>query len=239
MTILITGGASGLGEAITKKMASLGKGTVYFTFNRSTKKAEELEAMFNNCRAVNCDFENEASVSALCERMEAMNLDLLINNAYSGGFIGSHFHKTPATDFAKSFNSNLLPTIAITQAAISAFRKKKSGKIITVLTAALKGNPPMGTSVYVANKAYLEELVKIWATENIKFGITSNGISPSFMPTGFADQMDERLLEQMKEAHPLKKFLTPEEVADAIAFMAQSSSHINGTNVVLNAGMSI
>ena len=65
----------------------------------------------------------------------------------------------------------LIPTILITQSVLNDFRKKKKGKIITILTSFLLNTPPIGASTYVANKAYLGSLVKSWATENIKFNI--------------------------------------------------------------------
>jgi 3-oxoacyl-[acyl-carrier protein] reductase len=93
--------------------------------------------------------------------------------------------------------------------------------------------------VYVATKAYLRELSKVWATENSKFNISANTVSPSYMPTSFTWKMDERVVGQMKENHPLKKLLSPEEVAETVAFLATTSNHMNGMDIVLNAGMDI
>src|ERR1019366_7084787 len=125
------------------------------------------------------------------------------------------------------------------QEAIKTFRKKKFGKIINIISSALVNKPPIGWSEYVANKSYLLAMSKAWAAECIKFNITSNSISPSFMLTNLTSDTDERVIEQMKEEHPLKRLLTTDEVAEAVVFFTKSSQQINGTNLVINAGTEI
>lgn len=239
MNVLITGGASGLGEAITKKIASNAHTKVYFTFSNSSANAFNIESQFSNAIGIKCDFRNEDEVKELVDKIASLDLDVLINNAYAGYFLKDHFHKTAPNEFLSEFKENILPTIHITQSAISAFRKKKSGKIITILTSALLNTPPIGASIYLANKAYLQQLVKVWATENVKFNITSNSISPSFMSTNITKDIDSRIVEQMRESHPLKSFLTTDEVADTVDYLINCSSHVNGTDIVMNAAYNI
>ena len=236
MNILITGGSSGLGEAITRRAAQQQGATVYFTYNQSEGNARAIEADHSNTSALKCDFKNDAEVRDLVNLIPQLDIDVLINNAYGGSFIASYFHKTPVDNFATGFNENILPTILLTQAAINVFRKKKSGKIITILTAALVNTPPIGSAVYVANKAYLQQLTKIWATENVKFNITSNTVSPSFMRTGFTAAIDERLVEQMESNHAL---LQTDEVADGVCFLIDASPRINGIDLIINSGNNI
>jgi len=239
MNVLITGGSSGVGEAITRRSATELNNKVYFTYNNSLKNSKQIEADHPNTKAIKCDFKNKNDIAKLTNKIVELDIDVLINNAYSGQFLESHFHKTPLDNFITGFDNNIVPTISITQAAIGVFRKKKFGKIITILSAALINTPPLGSSVYVANKAYLEELTKVWAVENIKFNITSNSISPAFMITGFTNSMDERLVEQITNGHPLKKLLTTEEVAESVEFLMNATQQINGINLILNSGVSI
>lgn len=239
MNILITGGASGLGEAITRKLVADNKNQVYFTYYKSEEKALQISAAFSNATAIKCDFKNKLYVQSICEKISLIDLDILINNAFSGDFLKTHFNKIGIEEFENDFKENILPVIEITQAAISYFRKKKSGKIITVLTSALISTPPVGSSVYVANKAYLAQLSKIWAVENAKFNITSNTVSPSFMQTNLTSGFDERLVEQMKENHPLKTLLKPDEVSEAVYFLVKASAQINGADIPINAGSSL
>jgi 3-oxoacyl-[acyl-carrier protein] reductase len=239
MNILITGGASGLGEAITKKLASDKKNKVYFTFYNSQENASLIESDYNNVSGIKCNFKRPEDVSLLIDRIKEFDLDVLINNAYSGSVMPVHFHKINSDLFLNDFSENIIPLIQITQEAIKHFRKKKQGKIITILTSYLANVPPAGLAVYVANKAYLEKLTKVWAAENIKFNITSNSVSPSLLQTGLTSDVDERVIEQIIESHPLKSLLTVEEVAETVLYLVHSSSQINGIDILMNAGINI
>jgi NAD(P)-dependent dehydrogenase (short-subunit alcohol dehydrogenase family) len=234
MNILVTGGASGLGEAITAKLASDPSYKIYFTYCDSFKEAESLEKQFSNVHSFQCDFRISKDLDDLTKQMEQINPDVLVNNAFAG-FTRKHFHKIAPDSFVENFRHNIIPVIRITQKAIVLFRKKKFGKIINILTSALINRPPVGWSEYVAGKAYLAELSKSWAVENAAFNITSNCISPSFMKTDLTSDIDERVIEDMERTHPLKQLLSPEEVADSVLFLCRSTQHINGVNIPLNA----
>lgn len=233
MNILITGGASGLGEAITRNLAS-GKNKVYFTYCSSLFKAGELEKEFSNTKGIHCDFSDESSVSSLLTEMENLDLDVLVNNALTG-LQTNYFHKIESAYYLESFKNNILPVIRITQQAILQFRKKKTGKIITVLSNYLIGRPPIGVSAYVAEKNYLLSLSNSWAAENLKFNIASNCISPSFMLTGLTADTDERVIEEMINNRPDKKLLTPQEAAIGVAHIINSPAEVTGTNLVINS----
>jgi 3-oxoacyl-[acyl-carrier protein] reductase len=238
MNVLITGGASGLGEAMTRKLARNKEDRIFFTYKGSVSRATSLQTEFSNAKAIQCDFGSEASINALLQQIEQMDPDVLINNAFTG-LQTNYFHKTEASYFSENFNRNVMPVIRISQAAIHHFRKKKSGKIITVLTSYLINKPPVGLSEYVAAKNYLLSLSKSWAVENAKFNITSNCISPSFMKTELTRDTDERVIEAMVNAHPLKRLLEPAEVADAIEYMLRASAQLNGTNLIINSAEDI
>ena len=238
MHILVTGGTGGLGTAIIKKLAADKGNTLHFTYASSSDRAGQLQAEIENCQGIHCDFTIPSSVDDLVAALENMAPDVLINNAWRP-FTKTYLHKKDDKELLSGFEQDILPAIRITNAAINIFRKKKSGKIINILSSAIIGKPPIGWSEYVANKNYMLSLSKSWAVENIKFNITTNCISPSFMETKFTGDTDQRVIEQMTADHPLKKLLTPEEVADAAFFLVNCSPHINGINLVINAGMDL
>lgn len=237
MNILITGGGSGLGKAITLILAQHKETRVYFTFSKTNPKS--IESQYSNVKGIKCDFTQEKEISQLIEQLPTLEIDVLINNAYFGDVTPTYFHKDDIQKFEDDFCQNTIPTLQITQEIIKLFRKKKSGKIISILTSYLANVPPSGLSSYIANKSYLEKMTKIWASENSKFGITSNSVSPSFMRTNFTDTVDERVIEQMEGNHPLKKLLTIEEVAETVLFLTRASVHINGVDILMNAGVNI
>ena len=130
MKILITGGASGLGEAITRQLASKCSNVVFFSYNSSVEKANFIENEFSNAIAIQCDFTNKESVASLMVKISEFDIDVIINNAYNGTFINNHFNKIAIEEFENEFVNNILPTIQLTQSAIRHFRKKKSGQIM-------------------------------------------------------------------------------------------------------------
>lgn len=239
MNVLITGGASGLGKSITENLAENKKNKIYFTYSKSLEKAKTIEEKFENVVSIKCDFRDNTELLSLQDQLKEIDLDLLVNNAYSGKINQKHFHKIPQSDFLNDFKNNIIPTIMITQEAIKIFRKKKQGKIITILSSGLTNIPPTGMSSYISNKAYLEKLTKVWANENSKFNITSNSVSPSFMKTILTDNFDDRVVEQMVLNHPNKKLITSEEVAKTVLFLANVGNHINGVDLLMNAGVNV
>lgn len=239
MNILITGGSSGLGYAIVEKLASKGENNVWFTYCSHVNEANGLSMKHGNVFPIHCDFSSESDMQALFQEIERMDLDVLINNAYSGYALGEHFHKTPIEDFQNSFELNIVPVIRITQEVLKGFRKRKSGRIITTLTDYIIGRVPTGCSLYTATKAYIAQLVKDWACEYARYGITSNAVSPSFMQTSLTKDTNEIMVEQMLNNHPLKRLLTTDEVADVYVFLCEVSNQLNGVNIPVNAGMNI
>lgn len=239
MNFLITGGASGLGYAFTRAIASAyPDAKVYFTYNKSENKAQELQALSANSIGIKCDFKNNEDILSLCRLIDTSEIDVLINNALTS-LQKNHFHKTPTVDFSESFDADVVPVLEITKAFLIRARQKKFGKIITILSAGLLNKPAIGWSIYLANKAYLQAMHRSWASENIAFNITSNCVSPNFMLTPLQDDVDERVIENMITDHPLKKLLTVEEVAQTVLFICNSSQQLNGQNIILNAGQNL
>jgi 3-oxoacyl-[acyl-carrier protein] reductase len=239
MIVLITGGASGLGKSITEKMAQQNDILVYFTYHNSLESANDIESRYKNTRSIYCNFNDMGSVMELIKKIGEINLDVIVNNAFAGKIEKQYFHKTDLSVFTNSFKSNIEPLITLNKEVINVFRKKKSGKIITILTSYLINRPPTGLSEYVAQKAYIHSLTKSWATENGQFNITSNCISPSIMLTNLTSDTDERIIEEMISKHPLKRLLEKDEVANTVVFLSQVTNHMNGANIIINAASDV
>lgn len=237
MNILITGGTSGLGKATVKLLVKDGH-QIYFSYLANetfTEVAKEMEAAYENVKAIPLNFCDEESVDSFCEQMAEWNIDVLVNCTYVGKPQTTYFHKIDSSEFLKAFQMNIIPTVKITQTAILGMKKRKFGKIINIITEAVMGLPPMGYTLYAANKAYLMELSNVWNKEYTRYNITSNCILPAYMQTKFAE-VDERILEQMVKEHPLKKLLSPEEVASTIKYFVDAPQHVNGVKLPINAG---
>jgi 3-oxoacyl-[acyl-carrier protein] reductase len=233
VNVLLTGGASGLGASITQLLATRRDTFIYITYSRSEDAARKFEHIYPNVKATHCDFANVNSVQVLVSLISSWNIDILINNA-AGPLKLEHFHKADLNDFRQSFLRDVLPTLQITQEALRGFRKKKFGKVITILSSSLASGPPIGWSSYVAGKAYLMAMNKSWAIENAKFNIACNCISPTLMRTGLTSTLDERLVEQVMKNSPGGRLATTQSVAESVLALVTAAQDINGENQILN-----
>ncbi|MCX8522337.1 SDR family oxidoreductase [Chryseobacterium formosus] len=231
--VILTGGSSGIGKAINLFLLEKGY-EVLFTYFNSGESAKEIESQYNNAKAYQIDFKSSSEIDRFSAEIEDFSPDILINNYYNGSFIDTYFHKTETEKFLNDFKNNIIPTLQITQECIAIFRKKKFGRIINILSSSLN-SPAMGTSVYNSNKAYLQQMSKSWAIENVKFGITCNSISPSFIPTDFHKNMDERMKENILSRYPLKENLESKDISNVIDLCINGGKHFNGNHIFLDA----
>ena len=240
MNILVTGGNSGLGKAIVEQLSKEGH-KVYFSFYPVEQCEREAKAMVQadaNLEAIPLNFCEKDSVDAFCEHIKTLDIDVLVNSAYAGKAQGVHFHKTPADDFLTAFQNNVIPTIRITQTCLEGMKKRKYGKIINIITSYVIDTPPTGMAIYTATKAYLRQISRSISKEFGRFNITSNCLLPEYMNTKFG-KVEDFQLEQMTAAHPLKRLLTPDEVAQVIVHFVNSSQQLNGIEMPINAAQHI
>jgi len=231
--VVLTGGSSGIGKAIVLFLLEKGY-EVLFTYHYSQDSAKEIESQYPNAKAYQIDFTDPSELLRFSAAIAEFSPDILINNYYSGSFIDTYFHKTETDKFLHDFKNNIVPTLQITQDCISIFRKKKFGRIINILTSSLK-SPAIGTSVYNSNKAYLQQMSKSWAIENVKFGITCNSVSPSFIATDFHKELDERVKETILSGYPLKENLKSTDISNVIELCINGGKHFNGNHIFLDA----
>ena len=198
MKILITGGSSGLGKAMVYKLAESEKNFIYFTYNNSEESSKKICLENKNVKRIKCDFTIGKELDIFLENLEKLDIDILINNYYSGKFLDKHFVKTYSSQYLDAFKNNILPVIDITKTLIKTFRRKKKGLIISISSQSIT-EPPIGSGLYSSVKSVIEQLSKVWNSENKKFGINSVVISPSFMRTNLTSDMDERVIEMFYE----------------------------------------
>lgn len=230
---LVTGGAGGIGEAISRRLAKDGY-FVYINYSRSKEKAEKI-ALEINGQAVQFDISDTDAVKKAIE--DIGTLDLLVNNA---GISEIELFTSISQKSADSIlDVNLKGTMNCARAVLKDMINRKSGNIINI--SSMWGQCGASCEVdYSASKAGIIGFTKALAKEVAPSGIRVNCIAPGFIMTEMNRRFSEDDLELIREEIPLGIFGEPRHIANAAAFLASDKSeYITGQVLAVNGGMVI
>jgi len=186
--------------------------------------------------------EVEAAVAAVSDRFG--RIDILINNAgilRDGQLVkvkeGQITGKLSEADFDAVIDVNLKGVFNCTQSAAQVMIRQRYGRIVNATSVVgLYGN--FGQTNYVAAKAGVIGMTRVWARELGKRGITVNAIAPGFISTDMTKGMPEKILAGMVERTPVGRIGQPEDVANAYLFLASDeASFINGAVLNVDGGV--
>jgi len=231
---IITGGGRGIGKATAQLFTNEGATVVIAEFDEVSGQstANELGAHF-----IKTDISNEESVNALFNFVssEFGQLDILVNNA--GILADSTLKKLDPDSFDAVINVNLRGVYLCGRAAADIMIEQGSGVILNASSVvAHHGN--FGQTNYVASKAGVIGMTKVWARELGKDGIRVNAVAPGFIQTNMTAGMPEKVVDMMGEKVPLKRWGQPEDVANAYAFLASDeASYITGAVLNVDGGV--
>lgn len=239
-TALITGATRGIGKGIAQTFAKQGA-NVAFTFSSSLEAAQELEtelmsygikAKGYQSNAANYEAAQELAADVL---KEFGTIDILVNNA--GITKDNLLMRISEEDFDTVIEVNLKSVFNLTKAVIRPMMKQRSGSIINMSSVVgLKGNA--GQANYAASKAGIIGFSKSVALELGSRNIRSNVIAPGFIETEMTANLPEETVKQWRDAIPLKRGGTPEDIANACVFLASDmSSYITGQTLSVDGGM--
>jgi 3-oxoacyl-[acyl-carrier protein] reductase len=240
-TALITGASKGIGKAIAEKYAEQGA-NVAFTFLSSVEKGQALEKELTDAYGVKVKgYRSDASDFKAAEELIAGvvadfgSLDILVNNA--GITKDNLLMRMTEEMWDDVININLKSCFNTVKAANRTFMKQKSGSIINMTSVVgIKGNP--GQANYSASKAGIIGFTKSVALELGSRNIRSNAIAPGFIETEMTDALDEKTVQGWRDAIPLKRGGSPEDVADLCVFLGSDmSSYITGQVIQVDGGM--
>ncbi len=240
---LITGGAAGIGKATAKKFAGEGAKVVICDVSKEAGQqvARELGGDFYKV-----DVTDRQAVQTWVDNVaeEHERIDVLINNAgvlRDGLFVkikeGELVKQMSETDFDLVINVNLKGVFNCAQAVAPVMIKQGGGVILNVSSVVgLDGN--FGQTNYVATKAAVVGMTKVWARELGCSNIRVNAVAPGFIATEMVKAMPEKILEGMKGHTPLGRLGQPEDIANAFLFLASSeASFINGAILRVDGGI--
>lgn len=238
-TAIVTGASRGIGAAIAQRLCEVGANTVICS--RSTESvsqtAEVLKDKGYTIHAMAADISKKEDVEALIEKTieQFSQIDILVNNA--GITRDMLLMRLKDEDWDTVLQTNLTGTMYCTRAVLRPMIRQKSGRIINISSViGLMGNA--GQASYAAAKAGIIGLTKTTAKEVGTRGITVNAIAPGFITTDMTAKIPEEFQEKLLELIPLQNFGTPEDVADAVCFLASDAArYITGQTLQVDGGM--
>jgi 3-oxoacyl-[acyl-carrier protein] reductase len=235
--IVITGGASGIGEAASRLFAERGARVAIWDVNEAKGQTLAITLSGANFYKV-----NTASESAVAEAVHATvadmgRIDVLINNA--GITRDASLLKMTLVEWQQVLDVNLTGVFNCTKAVAPVMITNNYGRIInTSSIVALYGN--YGQTNYAATKAGVIGLTKTWARELGKYNITVNTVAPGFIATEMIATIPDKVIAMMTEKMPLKKLGTPEDVAKLYAFLASDDAQfISAATISIDGGLTI
>jgi 3-oxoacyl-[acyl-carrier protein] reductase len=239
--VIITGSTTGIGKATAKKFAQQGANVVINSLSsveNGNAFVHEINKLGGNAIYIQGDMSLSKDVENLFSRVVDRfgKVDILVNNA--GHTEGMDFLSSDKDHWIKLINANLMTAVLCAKEAVKVMQKQGSGKIIN--NASIRGFDYCGGEnlmAYSASKAALISFTKTLA-KHLAPNICVNAISPGFVSTPRFTAYPSDLKKAFLSATALKKFITPEEVADTIVFMA-SSSAMTGQVVTLDGGFTL
>lgn len=237
---LVTGGSRGIGAAIAEKLASLGA-DVALVYAGNAEAAETVrarcEAQGVRAQAFQCDVKDFAAVKETVSAVKKSfgGLDILVNNA--GVTRDGLVLMMKEQDYDEVLDTNLKGCFNFIRHASPLLLRSKAGRIVNISSAAgVMGNA--GQANYSASKAGVIGLTKAVARELASKGVTCNAVAPGFIRTDMTQGFDET--DPLVASIPLKRMGQPEEVAEAVAFLAgDGAAYITGQVLGIDGGVAM
>jgi 3-oxoacyl-[acyl-carrier protein] reductase len=236
---LVTGASQGIGRACAVKLSQSGA-TLALAARNQEKLHElvaEIETTGSKAAAFPLDVGDEEQVKSVCKSVIAQfgKIDILVNNA--GITRDQLVMRMKRADWDSVLNTNLTSAYLCTQQAISSMLKQRWGRIINI-TSIFGQMGQAGQANYAASKAGLIGLTMAIAREVGSRNITCNAVAPGFIETAMTSGLGDAFKQNAVKMIPLGRVGSPEDVANAVAFLAsEEASYITGHVLNVNGGM--
>jgi len=235
--VVVTGGATGIGLAVTEAFAAAG--AAVFVVDVNEERGAALNDTIDLATFIRCDVTDEEQVDAVFDRIDREHgrLDVLVNNA--GGFWTQRTTEdVPTEEWQRVIDLNLTAVFLASKRAVPLLRKSTAGRIINLgslagQTAGYRTSPP-----YAAAKAGVHALSRVMANELAGDAITVNAIAPSAVMTERIRALrgdGER--DETARSIPLGRYQTPDELASWVLFLAsEEAGYMTGQTIAVNGG---
>lgn len=236
-TVLVTGGAQGIGFEMTKKFLIAGAFVQVWDYSTEalSKMKMELKSFESQLSATQVDVTNRESIQSAVSQM-SRPLDVLINNA--GITRDKSFAKMNEADWDAVIATNLTGLFNVTKALFEKFNPQSQQKRIINISSVVGLYGNFGQTNYAATKAGVIGMTKTWAKELGRKGWTSNAIAPGFIETPMTAAMPAEVLQQMASKVPVARLGQVQDIANAALFLAsEEASYINGAVLSVDGGL--
>ncbi len=235
---LITGGGTGIGFAVAKKLHSM-KFTVVLTGRRKAKLLEAKKKLKTRCHIIEHDISIKSSIGELVKNIEKKigNINILINNA------GIHLRKiaveTTDEEWESVINTNLNSVFALSRECAKKMIKRRKGNIVMIgSVTTIMGLPDV--AAYATTKTALHGLTRSMAIELGKYSINVNCICPGFIKTAIFNRVrkkDPNRFKKILSRTPLNRFGKVEDISDVVGFLCSTESKfITGSVIPVDGG---
>ena len=234
--IIVTGASGGIGNSIIHKLNE--QGANILATGTKIEKLNKLKEKFSNIKILPFDVSQNEKIEEFIDNASndlGGNLDCIVNNA---GITKDNLAiRMNFEEWKKVLDINLTSTFLMSKFAIKKMLKNKKGKIINI-TSVVGHTGNLGQANYTASKAGIIAMSKSLAIEYAKKNININCISPGFIKTAMTDKIDDKFKETIISKIPSARLGEPEDIANAVLFLASShSDYINGETLHVNGGM--
>ena len=241
-TAVITGGYSGIGRAVSEKLASFGADIALVGIGSEDDKnaaLEAIKALGVKVQAYDCDVSDFAAGDAVIKQVIADfgKIDILVNNA--GITRDKLMLNMPEEDFDAVINVNLKGAFNMTKHVYKPFMRQRSGRIVNVASiVGINGNA--GQANYSASKAGVIGLTKSVARELAARGVTCNAVAPGYIDTAMTQALSDKVKDEISASIPMKRRGLPEDVANVITFLCSDmASYVTGEVIRVDGGIAM
>jgi 3-oxoacyl-[acyl-carrier protein] reductase len=239
---LVTGGAGGIGEAISRRLAKDGFGVVV-NYQGSEERARDIVASLTSegmrAAAIRADVSTAEGVEHLLAQVRRTfgDIGVLVNNA-SPRIVPKALAETRWDDIQRHLDVQLKGAFLLTQACAKDMAERGAGRVINITSQVTEGTPSVQWTGYAVAKAALAMLSRNLAAELGPRGVTVNCVAPGMTETGLIGDIAEKQQMMIARQTPLRRLARPDDVAAAVAWLASDDARfVTGHTLDVNGGM--